>query len=101
MKNADRSSQPNSGSMIGGQMLWQILRHIQRSERRRARVRIDFIQHYPNYVSCLHNDIIFQAANRESGAENGEENVDSDEDSDNDSEGTSEDEDQALQCAQS
>lgn len=78
MKNADRSSQPNSGSMIGGQMLWQILRHIQRSERRRAR-----------------------AANRESGAENGEENVDSDEDSDNDSEGTSEDEDQALQCAQS
>ena len=43
MKNADRSSQPNSGSMIGGQMLWQILRHIQRSERRRARVRIDFI----------------------------------------------------------
>ena len=50
------------------------------------------------FAYCI--DYHFQAANRESGAENGEENVDSDEDSD-ESEGTSEDEDQALQCAQS
>ena len=56
--------------------------------------------HVKPYHVCI-MIIIFQAANRESGAENGEENVDSDEDSDNDSEGTSEDEDQALQCAQS
>ena len=40
MKNADKSSQSihGPGNIIGGQMLWQILRHIQRSERRRARV---------------------------------------------------------------
>ena len=40
-KNADKSSQGihGPGNIIGGQMLWQILRHIQRSERRRARVR--------------------------------------------------------------
>ena len=41
MKNADKSSQSihDPGSIIGGQMLWQILRHIQRDERVRARVR--------------------------------------------------------------
>ena len=41
MKNADKSSPSihGPGSIIGGQMLWQILRHIQRTERRNARVR--------------------------------------------------------------
>ena len=51
--------------------------------------------------TCCYQNIFFQVANRESGADNGDENVVSDEESDNESDGTSDEDDQALQCAQS
>ena len=41
--NADPSKRESSSSaLMGGQMLWQIVRHMQRSERRRRRLRVSF-----------------------------------------------------------